>query len=154
MSEKTPVSRDKGTIVVELAVLDAPMAADNFVTLVRAGYFNGLVFHRVVPNYVVQAGDPRGDSEGGPGYTIRDELNQIPYLRGTVGMARDWLDTGGSQFFITYSPQPHLDARYTAFGTVVAGMDVVDQLDRWDVMRRVHVWDGVAMSGSDSQPGG
>ena len=142
------IETDKGTIVVELAVLDAPMTADNFVTLARAGYFNGLVFHRVVPNYVVQAGDPRGDSEGGPGYTIRDELNQIPYLRGTVGMARDWSDTGGSQFFITHSPQPHLDARYTAFGTVVAGMDVVDQLDRGDVIRRVHVWDGVATSGS------
>ena len=145
------IETDKGTIVVELAVLDAPMTADNFMTLARAGYFNGLMFHRVVPNYVVQAGDPRGDSEGGPGYTIRDELNQIPYLRGTVGMARDWSDTGGSQFFITHSPQPHLDARYTAFGTVVAGMDVVDQLDRGDVIRRVEIWDGVSpMSPSDS----
>ena len=71
----------------------------------------------MVPDFVVQDGDPRGDGEGGPGYTIRDEINQRPYLRGTVGMALDWEDTGGSQFFITHSPQPHLDARYTVFGT-------------------------------------
>ena len=72
-------------------------------------------------DFVVQGGDPRGDGEGGPGYTIRDEINQRPYLRGTVGMALDWRDTGGSQFFITHSPAPHLDARYTVFGHVVDG---------------------------------
>ena len=82
----------------------------------------------MVPDFVVQAGDPRGDGEGGPGYTIRDEINERPYLRGTVGMALDWADTGGSQFFITHSPQPHLDARYTVFGRVIAGMDVVDRI--------------------------
>jgi cyclophilin family peptidyl-prolyl cis-trans isomerase len=96
-----------------------------------------------VPNFVVQAGDDRGDDEGGPGYTIRDEINMRPYLRGTVGMARDWEDTGGSQFFITHSPQPHLDGRYTVFGHVVAGMDVVDQLAPGDRIRRVRIWDGV-----------
>ena len=78
----------------------------------------------------MQDGDPRGDGEGGPGYTIRDELNERPYLRGTVGMALSWKDTGGSQFFITHSPQPHLDGRYTAFGHVVNGMDVVDRVQR------------------------
>ena len=81
--------------------------------------------------------------EGGPGYTIRDELNELPYLRGTVGMALDWEDTGGSQFFITHSPQPHLDARYTVFGRVVSGMDVVDRLAQWDVIRNVRIRDGV-----------
>ena len=140
------IETGQGTIEVELAVLDAPLTADNFVTLARGGFFNGLTFHRVVPNYVVQAGDPRGDSEGGPGYTIRDELNELPYLRGTVGMALDGSDTGGSQFFITHSPQPHLDGRYTAFGKVVAGMEVVDQLQQGDVIRRVRVWDGVTLS--------
>jgi len=90
----------------------------------------------------VQAGDPRGDGEGGPGYAIRDELNTRPYLRGTVGMALDWADTGGSQFFITGSPQPRLDARYTAFATVVSGMDVVARLQQWDVITRVRIWDG------------
>ncbi len=92
-----------------------------------------MAIHRVVPNFVVQAGDPRGDGEGGPGYTLRDEINMLPYLRGTVGMALDGADTGGSQFFITHSPQPHLDGRYTVFGRVVAGMDVVDRLQQWDV---------------------
>ena len=98
-----------------------------------------------MPNFVVQDGDPRGDGEGGPGYTIRDELNERPYLRGTVGMALDWADTGGSQFFITHSPQPHLDARYTVFGHVMAGMDVVDRIQQWDVIRSVRVWDGVEL---------
>ncbi len=133
----------KGAIEIELDVLDAPITAANFVTLVRKGYFDGLSFHRVVPNFVIQGGDPRGDGDGGPGYTIRDELNQEPYLRGTVGMALAWRDTGGSQFFITHSPQPHLDARYTVFGRVVSGMEVVDAINPWDVITRIRVWDGV-----------
>ena len=138
------VELDHGTIELELNVIDAPLTADNFMVLARSGFYDGLTFHRVVPNYVVQGGDPRNDSEGGPGYTLRDELNQLPYLRGTVGMALDWQDTGGSQFFITYSPQPDLDARYTAFGRVVDGMEIVDQVQPGDVIRRVLVWDGVA----------
>jgi HEAT repeat protein/cyclophilin family peptidyl-prolyl cis-trans isomerase len=133
---------DKGTIQIELAVLDAPLTVDNFVTLARRGFFDGLSVHRVVPNFVIQTGDPRGDGEGGPSYTIRDELNELPFLRGTVGMALDWADTGGSQFFVTHAPQPHLDARYTAFGRVVAGMEVVDAMQQWNVIRRVRVWDG------------
>jgi cyclophilin family peptidyl-prolyl cis-trans isomerase/HEAT repeat protein len=137
------VDTSRGTIEIELAVADAPMTVDNFVTLARRGFFNGRRIHRVVPDFVMQDGDPRGDGEGGPGYTIRDELNARPYLRGTVGMALDWKDTGGSQFFITHSPQPHLDARYTVFGTVVSGMEVVDQLTTSDVIQRVRIWDGV-----------
>ena len=136
------IETDRGTIQIELAVLDAPLTVDNFVTLARKGFFDGVVIHRVVPDFVVQAGDPRGDGEGGPGYTIRDELNERPYLRGTVGMALDWADTGGSQFFITHSPQPHLDAKYTVFGRVISGMDVVDQIEQGDVIRRVRIWDG------------
>jgi HEAT repeat protein/cyclophilin family peptidyl-prolyl cis-trans isomerase len=133
---------DKGTVEIELDVLDAPLTCDNFVALVGNGYFEGLPIHRLVPDFVAQGGDPRGDSEGGPGYTIRDELNEEPYLRGTVGMALDWRDTAGSQFFITYSPQPQLEARYTVFGHVISGMDVVDKLTQGDVMRHVRVWDG------------
>ena len=136
------IDTDRGTIQIELAVNEAPLTADNFMRLARSGFYNGLLVHRVVPNYVVQTGDPRSDSEGGPGYTIRDELSPLPFLRGTVGMALDWADTGGSQFFITRSPQPRLDARYTVFGTVIAGMEVVDQLQRGDVIRLVRVWDG------------
>jgi cyclophilin family peptidyl-prolyl cis-trans isomerase/HEAT repeat protein len=137
------IETEKGTIEIELDVLDAPITASNFMTLARKGYFDGLTFHRVVPNFVIQGGDPRGDGEGGPGYTIRDELNQEPYLRGTVGMALSWRDTGGSQFFITHGPQPHLDARYAAFGRVVSGMEVVDAINQWDVIKRIRIWDGV-----------
>jgi cyclophilin family peptidyl-prolyl cis-trans isomerase/HEAT repeat protein len=136
---------DKGSIEIELAVLEAPLTAENFMALARSGYFSGMAVHRVVPNFVVQAGDRRGDGEGGPGYTLRDEINTLPFLRGTVGMALDGADTGGSQFFITHSPQPHLDGKYTVFGRVVAGMDVVDRLQQEDVIRRVRVWDGVEL---------
>jgi len=140
------IETDKGTIEIELAVLDAPLTAANFLALARSGAFSGVAIHRVVANFVVQDGDTRGDGEGSPGYTIRDELNERPFLRGTVGMALDWQDTGGSQFFITHSPQPHLDGRYTVFGHVVAGMECVDRLQQWDVIRRVRTWDGVELT--------
>ena len=147
VSPQVYIDTDRGSVQIELAVIDAPLTADNFVALARKGFFNGLAIHRVVPDFVVQDGDPRGDGEGAPGYTIRDELNEQPYLRGTVGMALDpWPDSGGSQFFITYSPQPHLDARYTVFGRVVSGMDVVDQIQQGDIIRRVRIWDGQTMS--------
>ena len=143
------IDTDRGTIQIELAMLEAPLAVENFVALARKGYFNGLAVHRVVPGFVLQTGDPRGDGEGGPGYTIRDELNQQPFLRGTVGMALDpWPDTGGSQFFITHSPQPHLDGKYTVFGRVLAGMEVVDAIQQGDIIRRVRVWDGETMTRS------
>ena len=148
VSTQVYLDTDRGTIQIELAVLDAPLTAENFIALARKGYFNGLSVHRVVPDFVIQDGDPRGDGEGGPGYSIRDELNERPYLRGTVGMALDpWPDTGGSQYFIALSPQPHLDAKYTVFGRVISGMDVVDRIQQWDVIRTVRVWDGVAMTG-------
>jgi cyclophilin family peptidyl-prolyl cis-trans isomerase len=139
------IETSRGTIEIELTVLDAPQTTQNFMALARKGFFNGLQIHRVVPNFVIQDGDPRGDGEGGPGYSIRDEINDRPYLRGTVGMALDWRDTGGSQFFITHSPQPHLDAKYTVFGHVVNGMDVVDGIQQFDVIERVRIWDGKTM---------
>jgi cyclophilin family peptidyl-prolyl cis-trans isomerase len=138
------IETDKGTIEIELAVLDAPLTARNFATLARKGFFTGLTFHRVVGDFVIQGGDPRGDGEGGPGYTIRDEINQRPYLRGAVGMALDWRDTGGSQFFITHSPAPHLDGRYTVFGHVVTGMEVVDRIQPGDRVRQVRIRDGLS----------
>jgi HEAT repeat protein/cyclophilin family peptidyl-prolyl cis-trans isomerase len=147
VSTQVYLETDRGLIQIEMAILDAPLTVENFLTLARKGYFNGLTVHRVVPDFVVQDGDPRGDGEGGPGYTIRDEFNERPYLRGTIGMALDpWPDTGGSQYFIAHSPQPHLDAKYTVFGRVIAGMDVVDQIQQGDVIRRVRVWDGETMT--------
>jgi HEAT repeat protein len=147
VSTQVYLDTDRGTIQIELAVNEAPLTTQNFISLALKGYFNGLSVHRVVPDFVMQDGDPRGDGEGGPGYTIRDEFNERPYLRGSVGMALDpWPDTGGSQYFITHSPQPHLDAKYTVFGQVIAGMDVVDKIQQWDVIRQVRVWDGVTMT--------
>jgi len=132
-----------GTIEIELDVVNAPLTTANFIELARAGFFNGMAIHRVVPNFVVQAGDQRGDGNGGPGYAIRDELNTTPYVRGTVGMALSGPDTGGSQFFITVSPQPHLDDKYTAFGHVVAGGEWLDRITQGDTIARVRIWDGV-----------
>lgn len=141
-SPQAYVRTDRGEFRIELAVLEAPRTVASFVALAGRGFFDGLAWHRIVPDFVVQGGDPRGDGEGGPGYALRDELNPRPYLRGTVGMALDWADTGGSQFFVTLSPQPHLDARYTVFGRVVDGMDVVDRLEPFDRIVSVRVWDG------------
>jgi cyclophilin family peptidyl-prolyl cis-trans isomerase/HEAT repeat protein len=142
VSPRAYIDTSKGAIEIALAVLDAPITTHNFARLADRGFFNGLRIHRVVPDFVVQDGDPRGDGNGGPGYTIRDELNDLPYLRGTVGMALSGPDTGGSQWFIAHSPQPHLDAKYTVFGHVVAGMDVVDKLTQDDTIIRIRVWDG------------
>jgi len=120
---------------IELALLsqDAPMTAWNFAQLAKKKYFDNTSFMRVVPNFVIQGGDPRNDMNGGPGYSIRDEINLQKYTRGAVGMALSGPDTGGSQFFITHSPQPHLDGGYTIFGRVYDGMSgVVDQTERGD----------------------
>ena len=136
------IETDRGVIEIELAIIDAPLTVANFVALARSGFFDDVAIHRVVPDFVAPGGDPRGDGEGGPGYTIRDEINMRPYLRGTVGMALAWPDTGGSQFFITHSPQPHLDGHYTVFGHVVAGMDVVDRLAPGDVIQQIRIRDG------------
>ena len=132
-----------GTIEIELNMNDAPITSLTFMELARAGFFNGIKVHRLVPNFVIQAGDPRGDGQGGPGYSIRDELGMLPFVRGTVGMAIDWRDTAGSQFFITLSPQPHLDGKYTVFGRVVQGFELLDEVAQWDVIERVRIWDGV-----------
>ncbi|MCA1620169.1 MAG: peptidylprolyl isomerase [Acidobacteria bacterium] len=133
------ITTDKGAVTLELLPDDAPLTVDNFVQLARRNYFNGVLFHRVVPNFVVQGGDPRGDGNGGPGYQIRCEINAVPYARGAVGMALSGKDTGGSQWFVTHSPQPHLDGGYTVFGRVVEGMEVVDRIVRGDRIRSVTI---------------
>jgi cyclophilin family peptidyl-prolyl cis-trans isomerase len=129
----------KGDIRIELFADESPMTVDNFMRLARSGFYNGLLFVRVVPNFVIQGGDPRGDQNGGPGYQIRDEINLHKYETGTVGMALSGKDTGGSQFFITHSPQPHLDGGYTIFGRVTDGMDVVSRIARGDKIERVEI---------------
>ncbi|MFZ0064381.1 MAG: peptidylprolyl isomerase [Pyrinomonadaceae bacterium] len=133
------VTTNKGRFTIELLPEDAPLNVDNFVQLARRRYFNGIVFHRVVPNFVIQGGDPRGDGNGGPGYQIRCEISEVPYGRGAVGMALSGKDTGGSQWFVTHAPQPHLDGGYTVFGNVISGMEVVDRIARGDVIRSIVV---------------
>lgn len=122
----------KGTIALQLLKEHAPFTVLSFFKLVRKGFYNGLAFHRVVPNFVVQGGDPRSDGWGGPGYTIRSEYSLVNYERGMVGMASAGKDTEGCQFFIVHSPQPHLDGRYTIFARVTEGMDVVDKIQVGD----------------------
>lgn len=131
------LATDRGEIEIELLPDVAPLTVCSFLALARRGYFDGQEWPRVVPNFVVQGGDPRGDTSGGPGYTIRDELNRVPYERGTVGMALSGPDTGGSQFFITLAPQPHLYGAYTVFGRVVRGLDVVDRIVQGDRILRI-----------------
>ena len=136
------IRTSRGTIELELFVLDAPLTVRNFIRLARQGFFDGLSFHRVVPNGFVQSGDPRGDGNGGPGYAIRSEINGRPIVRGTLVMADHGKDTGGSQFFITHVPRPDLDGRHTVFGQVTRGMDIVDRIEPSDTIEQVTIWDG------------
>ncbi len=135
---RVTIETDRGSLVVELLVDQAPLTVAAFLGLVDRRYFDGSRWHRVVPNFVVQDGDPRGDGWGGPGFVLRDELNPTRYEAGTMGMALSGPDTGGSQFFITHSPQPHLDGTYTVFGRVVAGATVLAGIAQGDRIRSIH----------------
>lgn len=137
------ISTDRGEIELELFIADAPRTVWNFMRLARERFFDGLPFHRAVPNFVLQAGDPRADNSGGPGHTLRSEINERSFMRGSVGMATDGKDTGGSQFFLTLLPQPHLNGRYTLFAQVRRGFEALDRLQPGDRIRRVRIWDGV-----------
>ncbi|MGZ6029520.1 MAG: peptidylprolyl isomerase, partial [Myxococcaceae bacterium] len=121
-----------GPVLIAPDLDAAPATVAQLSRLAATGYFRNLSFHRIVPDFVAQGGDPRGDGEGGPGFTLPCEVSPRTYVRGTVGMALAGKDTGGSQFFVTVSPQPHLDGRYTIIGTVTSGMDVVDGLVEGD----------------------
>ncbi len=123
---------EKGDVVIRLLGADAPMHAENFARLANRNFYDGLRIHRVVPNFVIQGGDPRGDGWGGAGEILHDQINFLVYRRGMVGMPIAGKDTGGSQFFITQSRQPHLDGNYTVFGEVVSGMEVVDRTEVGD----------------------
>jgi cyclophilin family peptidyl-prolyl cis-trans isomerase len=133
------VTTTRGSFTIDLLPSEAPLTVDNFVQLAQRNYFRGITIHRVVPNFVIQDGDPRGDGNGGPGYQIRCEINQVAYDRATVGMALSGKDTGGSQWFVTHAPQPHLDGGYTVFGRVVRGMEVVDRIERGDVVKSITI---------------
>ena len=129
-----------GEIRIEFFAEDAPKTVENFVTLAKKGFYNGLNFHRVVPDFVVQGGCPKGNGTGGPGYTIKAEFNKQKHVRGTVAMARSQHpDSAGSQFYICYGSTPHLDGQYTVFGKVVSGMELVDRIKQGDKMTSVTI---------------
>ena len=134
-----------GEIRIEFFPDDAPKTVENFVTLAKKGFYDNLTFHRVVPGFVVQGGDPKGNGTGGPGYTIKAEFNKNKHVRGSVAMARSAQpDSAGSQFYITYGPQPHLDGSYTVFGKVVSGMEHVDAIRQGDRMTSVRILEDAA----------
>lgn len=126
----------KGTIEIELYPEHAPITVNNFVFLTQEGYYDGVTFHRVIANFVIQGGDPTGTGRGGPGYKFADETYGNPLKHGTgyLSMANSGPNTNGSQFFITHSPQPHLDGKHTVFGKVINGMDVVNAIKPGDKM--------------------
>jgi len=131
------ISTPMGDIELELFEDDAPRTVENFVTLASDGFYDGLVFHRVIPDFMIQAGCPNGTGTGGPGYTFEDEFNQRRIVRGTLAMANAGPNTNGSQFFITHVPTAYLDPKHTVFGQVTKGQDVVDAIRQGDVMNSV-----------------
>ena len=139
--KKVNIETEKGNMVVELFNEDAPQTVANFEKLIQEGFYDGLAFHRVIPNFVIQGGCPKGTGMGGPGYTIKCETANNPnqHLRGSLSMAHAGKDTGGSQFFICHSPQPHLDGNHTVFGRVIEGIDVVDKISAGDKMLKLTV---------------
>jgi peptidyl-prolyl cis-trans isomerase B (cyclophilin B) len=131
----------RGMIELELAPQVAPKTVNNFVFLTREGFYDGVKFHRVIADFMIQGGDPTGTGRGGPGYKFEDELkgNPLKHERCVISMANAGPNTNGSQFFITHSPQPHLNGKHTVFGKVVKGQDVVDAIRSGDVMTKVTV---------------
>ena len=140
----TITMKDGGVIKVELYPDIAPITVDNVVSLVQKGFYNGLIFHRVIKGFMIQGGDPEGTGMGGPGYSIKGEFasngvkNDLKHTKGVISMARSAMpDSAGSQFFIMHKDAPHLDGEYAAFGKVIEGLDVVDKIaetrtDMWN----------------------
>ena len=139
--KKAVIEMDRGTITIELFEKEAPGTVANFTKLISEGFYDGLSFHRVIPGFVAQGGCPNGNGTGGPGYTIPCETagNPKQHVRGSLSMAHRGPNTGGSQFFVVYEPQPHLDGLHTVFGQVIDGMDLVDEIVPGDRMNKVTV---------------
>jgi peptidyl-prolyl cis-trans isomerase B (cyclophilin B) len=135
------IETNRGTIEVDLFAKEAPMTVNNFVFLAREGFYDGVSFHRVISNFMIQGGDPTGSGRGGPGYKFEDETRGNPHRHGTgsLSMANSGPDTNGSQFFITHAPQPHLDGKHTVFGQVSQGQDVVNAIRQGDKMISVTI---------------
>ena len=138
---RATLATPRGTIVLDLDAASAPKTVNNFVALARDGFYDGLTFHRVIPNFMIQGGDPAGTGSGGPGYTFEDETRGNPntHDRGVISMANAGPNTNGSQFFITHAPQPHLNGKHTVFGRVTSGLEVVDAVRQGDTMDSVTI---------------
>ncbi|MDP2325209.1 MAG: peptidylprolyl isomerase [Gammaproteobacteria bacterium] len=138
---KVSIETGKGAIELELFPEHAPKTVNNFVFLIQDGFYDGVTFHRVIPNFMIQGGDPTGSGRGGPGYRFEDECkgNPLRHERGVISMANAGPGTNGSQFFITHGPQPHLDGKHTVFGKVTGGLDVVDSIEQGDAMKKITV---------------
>ncbi len=144
MAKQAKITMENGNeVVLELYPNEAPGTVANFEKLTSEGFYNGLTFHRVIPGFVAQGGCPNGMGTGGPGYTIKCETDNNPHKheRGTLAMAHAGKDTGGSQFYICYAPQPHLNGKHTVFGKVVTGMEHVDEFKGQDRMKSVEVYE-------------
>jgi peptidyl-prolyl cis-trans isomerase B (cyclophilin B) len=138
------IETNRGIIELELYPNHAPKTVNNFVFLARKGFYDGISFHRVISNFMIQGGDPTGTGAGGPGYTFEDEVvdNPLTHKTGVISMANAGPNTNGSQFFITHSPQPHLNGKHTVFGKVVGSQNVVDSIRQGDKMEQVIISEG------------
>ena len=143
MAEPLPqvtIQTSKGNIVLELTEDETPNTVANFISLAEKGFYDGVAFHRVIPDFMVQGGCPLGTGTGGPGYVIADEFSpRLRHTRGVISMANAGSNTGGSQFFITHVPCPHLDGKHAVFGKVTSGMEVVDKIQKGDKIIKVAV---------------
>jgi len=133
------IETEKGNLVLELFARDVPVTVNNFVFLARDGFYDGTTFHRVIPGFMAQGGDPTGTGTGGPGYAFADEFSEHTHVAGALSMANAGPNTNGSQFFITYAPQRHLDGKHSVFGQLVKGMDVLAKIKPGDRMKRITI---------------
>lgn len=133
------ITTHEGVIVIDLDFKSAPNTVANFVDLANSGFYNGLTFHRVIPGFMIQGGDPQGNGQGGPGYTIDDEISKLKHEAGVISMANRGPNTNGSQFFITQTPQPHLNGKHTVFGKVLSGQDVVCRIEQNDPIINIKI---------------
>ena len=133
------IKTGKGDIILELFASDVSLTVNNFVFLVGEGFYDDTIFHRVIPGFMAQGGDPTGIGTGGPGYKFADEFTEHVHTTGTLSMANAGPNTNGSQFFITYSPQPHLDGKHSVFGQLVDGMDVLEAIENGDTIVQITI---------------
>ena len=133
------IETEKGNLALELYAKDVPVTVNNFVFLAREGFYDNTTFHRVIAGFMAQGGDPTGTGAGGPGYSFADEFTEHTHVTGALSMANSGPNTNGSQFFITYAPQPHLDGMHSVFGRLVDGMDVLEAIEQGDTIVRITI---------------